>query len=353
MTLRFAPSLEARAQAWINATGDSDRREISQADLLYAMVRLAASRVCPCTRDVLGGVVAASLRGLVSDDVSSAVQIDAAIDDLIASGDLMIGSLDVDSRVRRMVCLGPPMFVRRASGAVFIMGGIAESVLPSQGITRYRGAFRELEPPPADDELVDHGFSPYPRDAWMESPAARKASGLVAELDRMLTASPPSGAVLDLEILDPASRPEFYKGRWVAPRKQSGRFVVRRSRRWGGRSWGYAELADGSVSRLVTFPAIDDRFRGCDEAWWAICALDALQGRPQSLLTSNDGEVARVGLAMPLPMWAERRLLTVGKLSAIALPGALLAYDLPRPEAPEEIAFLHERLWLEPKEAAL
>jgi hypothetical protein len=162
-----------------------------------------------------------------------------------------------------------------------------------------------------------------------------------------LDAAPPSGEVADAEIVDPGSRADYYRGRWSAPRRQTGRYITRRKLKWGGRGWGYADVIGGSVTRYIAFPAIDRRFRPCDEAWWALCASDSIRGSPQALLIAErDGQV-RLSFQMPVPMWAERRLLTVGSPSSVRPRGAMMAYDVPAAEAPEEIAFLEERLWLQ------
>jgi len=345
--MKIIGASDARAIAWTNARPDLQQPNGNDNELRIAMLRLAASRVCPCTRDVLAGVVHTALQGVVTDVDSSAAEIDEDIDALISAGDLIAGLADIDGKKRSLVFLGPPMFVRRTSGIVFVMGGQPEGSDPFQTITKHRGAIRMLEPAPSDDELIDAGYSPYPNDAWMESPKARTAAALIGELEQGVAAVGLSGTISDVEILDPTTKPEFYRGRWVAPRRQTGNFVARRTRKWGGRAWGYAELTDGNVVRFRTFPTIDDRFRACDEAWWAIHAGDAVRGTPQILKIVELSDVTRLGFQMPIPMWAERRLLTVGSQSETKPRGALFAIDLRSADATEEVDFLVSRLWLE------
>lgn len=343
MTMRFISGSEARGHAWANVASGTECQSTHEMDLVYAMIRLAATRVGPSTRGLLAAAVGSALRGLVQDEVRAAARVDGAIDELIMAGDLMVAA-DEDGTGRRLIFVGPPMYVRRASGAVFIMGGATDTGLGP--LTRCRGAVRELEPPPPDDVLADQGFTPYPADAWIESPPGRDAKRLIGDLDRLLDAAPPSGEVPEAEIVDPDARPDYYRGRWVPPRRQTGRYITRRKLRWGGHGWGYADLVDGLVTRYIAFPALDRRFRPCDEAWWVLCAADSLRGSPQSLLVAERDADVRIAVQMPVPMWAERRLLTLGSLSRETPLGAILAYDVPAEEAPEEIAFLTERLWL-------
>jgi hypothetical protein len=185
-------------------------------------------------------------------------------------------------------------------------------------------------------------------DAWMESPPARSGTLLLQELDNVLDGTGNSGELLEVELLDPETNPAVYRGRWVPPRRASGRFIARRKRKWGGRAWGYAEVVNGQVVKFRTFPVVDRRFRGCDEAWWAIFAKDATRGNRQPVEIHSLGDLTRLAVRSPLPMWAERRLLTVGALADTRPPGSLLAYDLRADDADEEVQFLVERLWMEP-----
>lgn len=342
---RFIAGPDARALAWTNFLPGTGCPTSDDLDLLYAMIRVAAARTGPCTRRLLVGAVGSAMRGLVPGEVSAATRVDAAVDDLIMSGDLMTAG-GGDGPGRPVVILGPPMYVRRRSGAVFIMGGIGVGDPNIGGATRCRGPVREIEPPPPDEVLTDAGFTPYPADAWIESPRGRGAEDVMGELDRLLDAAPPSGEAAEVEIIDADARTDYYRGRWSAPRRQTGRHIVRRKLRWGGRGWGYAELVGGSVTRYVALPAIDRRFRPCDEAWWALCASDSMRGSPQALLVGEGDGLVRLGFQMPLPMWAERRLMTFGSPSPDRPRGAMMAYDVPAVEAAEEIAFLTERLWL-------
>lgn len=107
-------------------------------------------------------------------------------------------------------------------------------------------------------------------------------------------------------------------------------------------------MIDGQAVKWVRFPVVDRRFRACDEAWWAIFALDAQRATPQKLAISPIGGQVRVAVSQPIPMWAERRLLTVGEYAATRPKGSILAFDLRSSDSDEEIEFLVQSLWLEP-----
>lgn len=349
LNMHLIRAMYARDVAKMNAsTQAGDLEGDGDASLRLAMLRVAASRLCPSPKDLLVGATVTALRGILPPEECSASDVDGDVDALIASGDLFVGEALVTDRRRALLFLSPPMYVRRSGGAVFVVGGLPETPAPFQSITRSRGPIRELVPPPSDQDLADEGFTAFPMDAWIASPSPTSDSGLVGELDDRLSSVGNAGELLDLEILSPDADPGFYRGRWAAPRRATGRFISRRKRKWGGRAWGYAELVNGEAVKFCTLPVLDRRFRGCDEAWWAIFALDAMKGSRQPLEIQPLGETTRVALRLPLPMWAERRLLAIGTIADARPHRALFAYDLPSAEADEEIAFLAERLWMEP-----
>ena len=350
--MHLTTAMHARDMARANtSTQADDFGSDGDESLRLAMLRIAASRLCPSPRDLVVGATLTALRGILPPEECSASDIDGDVDALIASGDLFMGEALVADRRRALLYLSPPMYIRRSGGAVFVVGGLPETPSPFQSITRSRGPIRELVPPPSDQDLGDEGFTAFPMDAWMVSPSPRSDSGLVTELDDWLSRVGNAGELLDLEILSPDADPGFYRGRWAVPHRATGRFISRRRRKWGGRAWGYAELVHGEVVKFCTLPVLDGRFRGCDEAWWAMFAIDAIKGRRQRLEIHALGETTRLALRLPLPMWAERRLLAVGTIAEVRPHGALFAYELPTAEADEEIAFLADRLWVEPHQS--
>ncbi len=349
MNLRVIGTMEARQVARLNTSAQSgDFVGDDEGDLRLGMLRLAATRLCPIPRAVLVAATLTALRGLEPSERWSPSDVDGDVDALVASGDLLSGVELAGDKPRSMIYLAPPMFVRRSSGAVYVMGGFPEASSPFRGITLSRGPFRELAPAPTDQELADEGFTAFPIDAWMESPSAMSEAQLVQVLDDALDRSGNSGGLLELELLDPEANPAFYRGRWVPARRASGRFIARRKRKWGGRAWGYAEVVNGQGVKFRTFPVVDTRFRGCDEAWWAIFAKDASRGTRQPVEIHRLGDITRLAVRTPLPMWAERRLLAVGAVAETRPSGALVAYDLRAVDADEEVAFLVDHLWMEP-----
>lgn len=320
--------------------------------LIAALLRRAAAARCPCPPRALVDSVADAVVELAPQDMQGHESVDRVFDDLVASGDFLLSG---DGDEDELVHLAPPTYVRRRSGSVFLVGGLPDLGLPipadlSDGLVS-RGCYRYLTRESGEEVealLSAQGFIDYPLDAWREAPVSRAARDLIADLDSRLEASGRAGEVQDLQILDPGRPSTFYRGRWAPSTGRTGRYIARRPRRWGAPLWCYAELVLGEAVRILDLPNIDIRFRGCDEGWWAQCAIDAANGKAQLLkVRVVDGGRVRLSVQTPLPMWAERRVLLVGEQDPDRDTGALLTFELDEQESHEEIAFLASSLWLD------
>ena len=108
------------------------------------------------------------------------------------------------------------------------------------------------------------------------------ASEMLNGMSRRLEEQPPSGAIPEAQILDPACEPSFYTRRWVLPTNQSGSYVARRPQAHGAALWGFAALANGAITKFLDFPLRGARWRGCDVAWQLQMAIDDRAGTPQT-----------------------------------------------------------------------
>lgn len=179
----------------------------------------------------------------------------------------------------------------------------------------------------------------------MRPPPRNTAAEHISHLDHLLAITERSGAVPDLMLLDYTRPVGYYRGRWTLVGSQTGRFVGRRSRAYGSDLWCYVELREGEPERLIDFPVVSSRWRGCDEAWQLQMAIDALRDEPQCF-TVQTGPGASVTLEFfsPIPLWGRRRLDAVGE--PLSGRKCLFAYRLPRSEFEEEARFLSDELWL-------
>ena len=81
----------------------------------------------------------------------------------------------------------------------------------------------------------------------------------------LLDAAPASFEIPGLSLIDPTSSVRYYRGRWVQPQAQTGRFVGRRSQAYGADLWCYIEMDEGQPRRFLDLPLRGSRARGCDE----------------------------------------------------------------------------------------
>jgi hypothetical protein len=297
------------------------------------------------------------MRGLVSDPQAVKTLIEDTLEQLIGHGDLFeYRDLSNSSSSAVVLYSAPCGFVTRSSGAVILVGISADqlSALPPDLESRIEtvGCIRVLRPLPQEklrDDLLQIGLIEVPYDRWAKAPPTQSFNMHITQCDHLLSATSSSGHVPGLMILDPTAPVRFYRGRWIEPKGQTGRFVARRLQAYGAPLWCYVQLDDGQAKYLIDFPTAKRRWRGCDEAWHLQMAIDAKRQMPQVFTVRVQHPGTRDFLVhSPIPMWAQRRWDAIGE--RIEAQGCLLAFRFPDSEIAEESQFAVSSLWLEPAE---
>jgi hypothetical protein len=343
MTLEFQSQERTAARLLARLVVEAGIDDLNDALAIEsAMVRHCSARLGRTTRQSLIEATETTYSRVLLDVASAPIPISDIVDELIASGDILSGR----EGGRNHLYLSPPMFVRRRSGSAFLLGGHLETGLPFVEGMVSRGQFRELAHAPDDMTLRTLGFGLLPTNVWIAAPSKIDPREFLGRLDAALDAAGPAGDVSDVVLFDPNKRRDYYLGRLTPSGRATGRFVARRTRRWSGPIWCYAEFREGVMGSFVDLPVVDARFSSRDEAWWGICAIDATLRQPQRLVTRNVGGATEVSAYSPLPSWAQRRLLSVGRRSPRRTPGTLATFLVPDSEISEEVAFLSSNLWL-------
>lgn len=323
--------------------------------LLAGLLRRAAGILCPCSRASLRTALLESLHGLAPDEQQLPDAIDAAIEGLIIGGDLLelndVATIDPDVK-GTWVFAAPPTFIVRANGSIFLTGIVPDhdTFLPPSLASRirYERFTRVLEPQSGEGLAIDlreEGLRELSEGAWLRAPKPELAQDVLLTIERHLHAMPPSGTFEGLQILDPARRVTYYKGRWCAPaRHHHGNFVGRRPQDYGVPIWCFVALQDGIPARVLDLPLKKTQWRACDVAWRLQMAIDSCSANPQRYRRTASGDRVRYEFFSPLPQWSERRLMIFGRPELRS--GSLLSYSLPTGVADQEERFLQDRLWL-------
>jgi hypothetical protein len=326
-------------------------------EYLAAALRRLAGFLCPCSPKTLHCSMVESHRGLAGDELADRVE--EAIDALVGVGDLLELSdvTTLDETVKSTwLFAAPPSFVLRASGTAFLLGLAPDEATPLpadlQRRLRTRGIMRTIDPSPGEDlgtMLTGLGLRQLSMENWLRHPKQEAARALVASLASLLDRQTRSGDVADLRVLDGGRPSRRYRTRWCRSSTLSGRYIVRRPQTYGADLWGYAELANGATVRMIDFPPAGSRWRGCDLAWRAQMAIDALSGDCQLYRRKASGQAVTVDLFSPIPNWARRRLAVVGE--ELKPESSLLSYRFSPAEAATEEQFLQDFLFMQPDPA--
>lgn len=321
--------------------------------LIAALLRHAAGNDCPCSRATLRSAVLESLQFLTSDpDLPD--RVDDALEALVTGGDLLeLSSVTTDDASVKgtWVFAAPPSFVMRPGGTAFLIGVVPDQAtfLPQSLASRivHEGFTRAITPIHGENlasDLREEGLQQLSETAWLKSPKPERAEDMLDRFQRRLASQPPSGAINDLQILDPAQPVDYYRGRWTDPARRDGTFVARRPQEFGAPIWCFVAVKSGAPVRILDLPAERTRWRSSDVAWHLQMAIDRCAHHPQLYRRQRDGSQVRFDFLSPLPQWAERRLMIFGR--RVPREKCLMSYRLPASEADAEAQFLLDRLWL-------
>ncbi len=354
--MRRLTVMEVHAQKVAELGLDPTALDLTSTEAIAGALRRTASFLCPCAAATLVRGVVRPLRGLVDDLEGVKGLVEETLEAMVAHGDVL-EHRDLDEEpghgTAALLYAAPASFVARQSGTVILLGVASDqlSALPDDLEARieYVNHLRRLSPVPGEDlraELIELGLIELPYADWLKAPAAEIPAQHVSRIDRLLDAAQPSRDVRGLVLLDPERSVRYYRGRWVEPRSQSGRFVARRSQAYGAQLWCYVQLRAGHPQRLIDFPIGGSRWRGCDEAWRLQMGIDAQRGEPQRFRVRPGPSGTHVlEFFSPVPMWARRRWDAVGE--PVPNSGGLFAYRLTEAELGEESRFAHDVLWLD------
>jgi len=331
---------------------EQDVIEIGSVEAVCALLRRVASFVCPASPRELADAVLDVLGPLLGDEAPSRDDINAQLDLLIASGDLL-ELREGEGRAARRLYLGPPSYVIRTPGRYLLLGvrpygaPLVDSDL--SGRIEYEGHTRtlQIEPEDAATRLAVVGMRELSLDQWLQRPVAATAAELLADVRVRLSAARPAGEIPGLTLIDPAESVRFYKGRWRGTKlSDDGDFIGRREQAYGADLWCVVRLQAGQPVTLLDLP-VAPAANGRDEAWRLQAAIDAERGTPQLYRVQEAavGTAVLVDFFSPLPTWAERRLELVG-MPVSRARGALLTYRLPERAIDAVEEFLTEMLWM-------
>lgn len=323
--------------------------------LIAALIRRAAGILCPCSRATLASTVNDSLKHLVDDPADLGDQIEEVVESLLVGGDLLElnqVAYDDPSVKGTWVFAAPPSFVDRNNGSIFLLGITRDeqTPLPQQVAERviYDRCYRLIRYGQGEtlaQTLRELGLNELSERVWLRCPREETARTTLENFSARLMSEGPSGAIEELQLLDPDTPVNYYRGRWRPAKNQTGTFVARRPHAYGAAIWGFVSVEGGRATRFLDFPFGGNlRWRGCDAAWHLQMAIDSCRGKPQRYRRRDVRQGAVLDFFSPLPLWAERRLAIVG--TPAERENSLLSYFVPDEQLGSEERFVQERLWL-------
>jgi hypothetical protein len=331
---------------------DVDSADLLTPEVLAALVRKTASFECPCPPAILAKSVSRLLEPICpGDTLKDSVR--GTINSVTSYGDLIETHESTDTSSNFLLYLAAPSFLQ-VSEALFLLFGVTpdgEDMTPPDLRQRvepvmYSRRLAVHDPVECRDTLVQVGFESLKLDSWLRCPPRQSPSELIALYDDALSKSGPPGVPEDVILIDASQSVNYYRGRWTKLKKQTGRFIARRSQTYGAQLWCYLEVSNGVVTRLLDFPLFELHWQAFDEAWHLLQAMDAVSGHPQSFRVRKASQTGMVAMDLfsPAPTWATRRWDAVGLRT---MPdSSLMSYIFPATQIHAECEFAAERMWL-------
>lgn len=331
---------------------DVDSADVLTPEVLAALVRKTASFECPCPPAILTKSVSRLLEPVCpSNTLKDTVR--GTINSVTSYGDLIETRQSSDTSSNFLLYLAAPSFLQ-VSDSLFLLFGLTpdgEDMIPPhlrQEVepVMYSRRLAVQDPEECRDSLLQAGFESLKLDSWLRCPPRQSPFELIALYDDALSKSGPPGIPEDVTLIDPNQSVNYYKGRWTKLKKQTGRFIARRSQTYGAQLWCYLEISNGVVTRLLDFPLFEFQWQAFDEAWHLLQAMDAVSGHPQSFRVRKASQkgMAAMDLFSPAPTWATRRWDAVGLRT---MPdSSLMSYIFPSTQIDTECGFAADRMWL-------
>src|SRR5579864_3367024 len=331
---------------------DVDSADLVTPEILAALIRKTASFECPCRPMLLAKSVWRLLEPICLNDALHDI-VRETVDLVTSHGDLIEERDSDDPASPPLLYLAAPSFFQ-VSDRRFLLFGIVpdgEDATPPElrqkiESVMYSRRLTVQDPKECLDALLQAGFVPLKLESWLKCPPSRTASEFIAQYDDALSNSGPPGVPEDVVLIDAARPVNYYNGRWTKLKKQTGRFIGRRSQTYGAQLWCYLEVIDGRVTRLLDLPLYETHWRAFDEAWHLLQAIDATSGHPQGFRVCKASQkgMALMDLFSPVPTWAIRRWDAVGLRT---MPNSsLMSYIFPETRIGAECTFAAERMWL-------
>lgn len=337
------------------ALGLSSRDALDAVDdaLLAQLLRAVAWVHLPCLAGVLVKEAERHLQGLSEDLPLLRERLAFVLETMCGTGDLVEPGqvTHADIYPRGALFPAPPSFAMLTRDVAQVFGVAGEdywaSITQLQGRVVHEGASRRIVARAGeslDTYLRDAGLRELSIEAWLKEPPIASAAEILDSARKHLRRAPPGDDIASgLEVFDSRAG-RIYSSSWSEPRGLSGLVMARRPKAFGSTQWMLVELTSGNVEQVSFLPTPGRSGRACDEAWLLQLAADFRAGRPQQFRLRREGGLSVIDLLFPIPRWAHRRLLVLGRL--VPRWRSICSYQVEEMLLEDACVFLERRLWM-------
>jgi hypothetical protein len=168
-------------------------------------------------------------------------------------------------------------------------------------------------------EFNKNSINQINKNQWLKSPKKPELKKFIQEYEVILNQKEykVSYAIEDKSnflLLNNEKPTNYFRGRFEHLKKQTGNYILKRTRGFNQTGWSYAKIENGEIHYLFDFPTKKNlqsmtRF---DEAMFLQSAIDHFNKNTQQIKVKIIDQIAIIDFFHPVPRWIKRYLTNIG-----------------------------------------
>ena len=170
-----------------------------------------------------------------------------------------------------------------------------------------------------EEELGKHSINIMSRNHWLKKPKKIDLKKYIQEYSILLEQKEQQ---ITYEIEDKSNflllnynkSTNYFKGRFEYINKQTGNFILKRTKGFNQTGWSYGKIQNGEIISLLDFPTKKNlqSMNRFDEAMYLQSAIDLVNNNPQEIKIIKKENFSIIDFFHPVPRWVKRYLINLG-----------------------------------------
>jgi hypothetical protein len=168
-------------------------------------------------------------------------------------------------------------------------------------------------------ELNQNSIKEISKGKWLKNPIKQKSNNIIEEYSAILNQKyyKVSYEIEDKSnflVLNYDKPTNYFRGRFENLKKQTGNYILKRTKGFNQTGWSYAKIENGEIYSLLDFPTKKNlqSMNRFDEAMYLQSAIDHFNENTQEIKVKIKDTKAVIDFFHPVPRWVKRYLTSIG-----------------------------------------